>query len=154
MNALCRAVALLCMVLVSGAVAAQVADRDWQSSRKFGLYELHYSVFPSLFLSAENAERYGLLRGPDLGVINISLRQSQDGSDVPAKGEVSGEYSNLLRTLALEFREREETGAIYYLANFVFGHRELLRFLITVTPQGEKRSHRVQFRRRMYRDDR
>ena len=38
-------------------------------------YEIHYSVFPSAFLTAEVASHYGIVRSSARSLLNVSVRR-------------------------------------------------------------------------------
>ena len=114
---------------------------------RFGDLDVHYIVFNSTDLSPEMAERYGLTRAANLGLINISGRRVEaDGTTTPVRLELEGSVTNLLgQSQALNFREIEDPGAIYYLETIRFTDRETLRFDVQVTDTETGRSHDIQF---------
>lgn len=119
----------------------------------FNSYELHYSLFPSTFLSDTVAGAYGVTRANNRAVMNISLReQLADGKSSEQTAQVKGSYSDLIQKKPLEFREVREQGAIYYIAEFRHSNRETLRFDIVVTPPGGPEK-RISFTRTLYVDE-
>ena len=97
---------------------------------RFGDWRIHYIAFNASVLSAEIAERYGLVRGRDKGLVNITAIGSSGRGE---KAGVQGRFRNLLdQTMKLDFREIDDHGSVYYLAAFDFENGENLRFEVNV----------------------
>ncbi|MBM7062371.1 DUF4426 domain-containing protein [Pseudomonas sp. UL073] len=95
----------------------------------FGDLDVHYSAFNSSFLQPEVASATGLTRSKTQGVLNIAVVKA--GKTGPAK--VSGEVTDLLGKAApLAFKEVNDGGALYYLAQFPVEQQEVLRFTVKV----------------------
>ena len=159
-----RAVALC---LAAGAAAA-VFGAQFQ---RFGEWEVHYIAFNATQLSAQIADRYDIVRGPNKGLVNVSAVRPAPGEeraeageeDGPAEGtgtgrgekaQVEGRFVDLLgRARVLRFREIDDAGTFYYLAAFEFPHGEMLRFEITVTLP-DRGVETVRFEQPLYRSDR
>lgn len=157
-----RAVALC---LAAGAAAA-VFGAQFQ---RFGDWEVHYIAFNATQLSAQIAERYDIVRGPNKGLVNVSAVRPETGDEEAGeedgreagtrtgRGEkalVEGRFVDLLgRARVLRFREIDDAGTFYYLAAFEFPHGEMLRFEITVTLPG-RGVETVRFEQPLYRSDR
>lgn len=121
-----------------------------EQMRRFGDYEVHYIVIPSLFLQADIAERHGLRRGAGLSIVNISVL---DAAGKGAAGAVSGAAKNLLGQLAaLEFQEVREGDAVYYLAEVRHTDQEVLRFNLSIQPEGAE-AFELAFQQRLYAED-
>lgn len=105
-----------------------------ERKHSFGEYDVHYIAFNSGFLQPDIAAAAGLVRSKSQGVLNISVLKAGK----PSMALVSGTVKNLLgqeRPLAFkQLKEGEE--ATYYLAQFPFDSREMLRFALTVQPVG------------------
>jgi hypothetical protein len=113
---------LLACIMPAGAYAEQ--------KQVFGDYEVHYIVLPTVSLNAEIAAKYGLPRGRNRSLVNISVL-NLDGEAVPA--QVSGRSANLLgQSQPLEFSEVREGPAIYYLALLRHANEEYHRVAIDV----------------------
>ena len=118
-----RRIALLLIALCLSLPA--LAERK----QSFGDLDVHYSAFNSGFLQPEVAAAAGLSRGKKQGVVNIAVLQAGQ----PATAMVSGEMRNLLGQIHdLRFKQVDEGGAIYYLAQFPIEQQETLRFTINV----------------------
>ena len=144
-----RPVYLLCLLclsilLVPGSVNAEQKQR-------LGPYDAHYVVVNTTFFSEEVAARYGVIRGRDRALVNLSFL---DESGTPVAVELQGTVKNLLsQETAMEFREVREGPAIYYLAEIRHTDRETLRFRVqVVTPDGETRE--LAFQQQMFWDGR
>ncbi len=112
-----------------------------------GDHEAHYVVFPSMFLSADIADSYGITRAPNLSLVNLSILDSAgDGTAVT----VSGEVKNLLGQLSpLTFREIREDRALYYIAEVRHADREVLRFSIAISPPGDS-AYQLEFQQELF----
>jgi hypothetical protein len=118
-----RRIALLFIALCLSLPA--LAERK----QSFGDLDVHYSAFNSGFLQPEIAAAAGLSRSKKQGVVNISVLKAGKASSASVEGQVR----NLLgQSHALRFKEINEGEAIYYLAQFPFEEREVLRFTINV----------------------
>ena len=107
--------------------------------KRYGGWEVHYVALNATALAPRVAERHGIVRGPNKGIVNISaVAEAGRGEQV----KVEGSYTNLLgQTQALAFREIQDANAdggtaFYYLAAFDFPHAETLRFDIKVELPG------------------
>ena len=139
---------LLAALLVVGAIGAASARAE--QKQLLGPYEVHYVVVRSSFFSEAIAERYGIVRGRDRALMNISVLANGQ----PVAASLDGTVINLLeQRQPLEFREIREGSAIYYLAEVRYTDRETLRFRVDLTgPDGTTRS--LAFQQKMYWDGR
>ena len=136
--------AILSIVLLIGLQA------QGEQVERFGEWNVHYIAFNASVLSAETAERYGIVRGHKKGLVNITaIGKSGRGEKVA----VTGRLRNLLdRATQLDFREIDDGGAVYYLAAFDFDHAENLRFEITLDLP-EHGTETLRFQHALYRED-
>jgi hypothetical protein len=101
-----------------------------ERKHSFGDLDVHYSAFNSSFLQPDIAAASGLVRSKNQGVVNIAVLKSGKASTA----SVSGEVKDLVgRSHPLSFKQISEGAAIYYLAQFPFSQREMLRFTINLT---------------------
>ncbi|MCZ4320773.1 DUF4426 domain-containing protein [Pseudomonas anguilliseptica] len=120
-----RRIALLFIALCLSLPA--LAERK----QSFGDLDVHYIAFNSGFLQPDIAAANGLVRSKTQGVVNISVLKAGKASS--ASVSVSGEVKDLVgRSQPLTFKQVNEGEAIYYLAQFNFSQREMLRFTINV----------------------
>ena len=138
------------ILLVFMAVAGRAEQFE-----QFGEWRVHYIAFNASLLSPEVAQRYGLVRGRNKGLVNISAVRTAgaDASAVVGRGgrvAVSGHFVNLLgQTHALDFREIDDNGSYYYLAAFDFDDAETLRFDITIELP-DQGTHSLRFQQPLY----
>ncbi|EQM81194.1 DUF4426 domain-containing protein [Pseudomonas stutzeri] len=99
-----------------------------------GEHDVHYIAFNSSFLQPDIAAAAGLVRSKTQGVVNVSVLKAGK----PVAAQVSGSVKNLLgQDYPLTFKQlKEGEEAIYYLAQFPFESREVLRFNLNVRPSG------------------
>ena len=101
-----------------------------ERKQSYGDLDIHYIAFNSGFLQPEIAAAAGLVRSKTQGVVNISVLKA----GTPSNASVSGQVKDLVgRSQPLTFKQVTEGEAIYYLAQFNFTQREVLRFTINVT---------------------
>ena len=132
---------LAVLILLAGTLAHA------EQKAVFGEHELHYVVFNTTFLKPEIASRYGITRGRDKALVNVSVL---DGAGRAVAAPVAGKVTNLLgqeRTLA--FRRFDEGEAIYYLATLTYEHLEALRFEIVAELPGHGPA-RVRFQQTLH----
>ena len=123
-----------------------------ENSKEFGDYVVHYNAFRSDTISPDVAKQYGLTRANNRILINIAvLKKVMNTTGTPTKSDVSGHASNLTGQLKkLEFKEIKEGTAIYYLAEAKISDGEFLKFDIQITPEGESRAARLNFKKRFF----
>ena len=109
-------------------LSAAVADAE--QFEQFGVWRVHYIAFNASVLSSAIAERYGIVRGRNKGLVNITAVGKSGRGE---RAGVTGRYRNLLgQSYALDFREIDDGEAVYYLAAFDFDNAETLRFEVQV----------------------
>lgn len=125
------------------------------SSKTFGPYEIYYSVAPTAFISEATAAAYQITRAKDQAMVNVSVRKQAeaDDGDVPHAATVKGTYSDLMQSKPLNFREVKEQGAIYYIATFRHGDKELLRFDLSVQVDPQLPAQKISFTRKLFVDE-
>ena len=133
-----RLATVLAALLMLGGVTTHAEQKQ-----VFGDYEVHYIILPTVSLNAEVAAKYGLPRGRNRALINISVL-NLDGKAVSAA--VSGSSANLLgQNQTFEFSEVREGEAIYYLALMRHADEEHHRVAIDVIlPNGTTAELRFQ----------
>ena len=113
--------------------------------------EVHYSSFPSTFLTPEVASTYKIQRSRYSAVINVTvLKKDQEGKPAVA-AVLNGQAKNLLGTVKnLSFREIREGDAIYYIAEIKHANEERFSFSIDVSHNGTRGS--IEFDQTFYVD--
>jgi hypothetical protein len=142
----------LCLLFAGASLAQPPTEATAiETSKRFGDYEVHYSVFPSTMLNETVAAGYKIVRADNRAVLNISVRKlSGTSGDEAQRAVVSGSYSDLIQRKSLDFREIEEPGAVYYIAEFRHGDKELLRFAIDVQPDPAAAPFNLVFTRKLH----
>lgn len=117
-------------------------------------YEIHYNAFNSTLIPAEVASSYNLTRSGNRGLINIAVLEKQsDGSTLPVSAQVSGVSRNIVQqTQRIEFREIEETNAIYSIGSFQFTNEDLLTIQLEVRPDASRPAYKIEFQQTFYVD--
>ena len=118
-----RRIALLFIALCLSLPA--LAERK----QTFGDLDVHYITFNSSFLQPDIAAANGLVRSKTQGVVNISVLKAGKASSASVSGEVKAMVG---RSQPQTFKQVNEGEAIYYLAQFTFSQREMLRLTINV----------------------
>ena len=120
-----------------------------ERKHSFGELDVHYIAFNSGFLQPEIAAAAGLVRSKSQGVVNISVLKA----GTPLAANVNGAVKNLLgQSHPLKFKQVNEGTAIYYLAQFPFENREVLRFTISVQA-GDGVAHSFDFNQEFFPDE-
>lgn len=120
----------------------------------FGDYTVHYQAVNSTFLTPQIAAQYGIVRSDSRAFLNIAvLRNDADGGTTPVPAMINGSKHNLLQqSEALEFKEVREGEAIYYIGQFSFSDREVLRFTLELSPEGQEPAHTLEWSTQLYRN--
>ena len=138
-----RRIALLFIALCLSLPA--LAERK----QSFGELDVHYIAFNSSFLQPDIAAATGLTRSKSQGVVNVSVLKAGK----PLSASVEGTVKNLLgQSYPLKFKQVDEGTAIYYLAQFPFDSREVLRFTINVKAS-EGVAHSFDFSQEFFPDE-
>lgn len=119
--------------------------------QRLGNLDVHYILLPTTLLKPEVAASYGITRGRDRALLNVSVLNRDQ---LPITVAIDGHMTNLLgQQQGLKFKEVREGTAIYYLATIKYTDREVLRFNIHLTPP-EDSTKELKFQQQMYWDGR
>lgn len=123
-------------------------------SEDFGDYQVHWSVFPSTFLTPETAKANNLQRSKGIGIVNISIMQeNENGIPEPVTGQVEGKVSNDIQQVKfLAFRRITEGDSVYFIAQYQYSSAELMTFNITARPSGHSKDLQVRFAHTLFSD--
>lgn len=123
-------------------------------SVRAGDYEVHYSVFPSTFLSPEVAAENNLQRSRSIGIVNIALfKRDEHGHIRTVQGSVEGQVFNEIRqTSFLAFRRIQEGDSVYFISQYQYRPGELMTFQLTTRPTGYGRDLPVRFSHTLFND--
>ena len=136
------------------AMFLQLSSHSLAQEKKFGPYDVHYSVFNSTFVTPEVAKAYGITRGKNRALINIAIRkQLKSGENIARRAMVTGSSSDLIHRLELDFQEIEEQGAVYYIAEFKFNDKEMRSFTIKIQPDPNIAPYTLKFSKTLYEDE-
>ncbi|GIC76361.1 DUF4426 domain-containing protein [Moritella sp. F3] len=125
MPALFKSLLLSMTLLISAAANAE-------QMQKLGDWDVHYIAFPSTFLTADVASEYDIDRSKYLGIINISVLDSDSLKAQSVKMTVTAR--NLLGNIReLDVREIREQDAIYYIAEVPHRNEETYRIKVTLS---------------------
>lgn len=103
---------------------------------RHGEYSIHYQVMSSTFLQPDIAAAYGVVRARNRSLVMVSVRRGEEFDSTPSRALVTGTRADLVHRHELSFRELEQRGAIYYIADFSHGREDLLTFRLEVQPGG------------------
>jgi len=122
--------------------------------KEFGNYQVHWSVFPSTFLTPEIAKASKLQRSKGIGVVNIAIMKKNDnGTLSPVTGQVEGQVNNDIQQVKfLAFRRIQEGDAVYFIAQYQYSSGELMTFNVTARPVGAQRDLPVRFAHTLFND--
>lgn len=103
-----------------------------------GGYTVHHNAFLSSDLSPEMTKAYGVARSANRAMLNVSVIKEMAGTTgTPVKAKVEVTATNTrgqVRTIPM--REIVETGAVYYIGDFLVENQEDVKFAISVQPEG------------------
>jgi len=134
-----RALTLTVVLLALPAAADQF--------KSFDDVEVHYAVVNTLFLQPDVAAHYGIVRGKDRAIVNLSVL-GHDG--VALLADVTGTAVNLLSQQApLQFSVIREGDAIYYIASITYTDQDVLRFRIAVNAP-DRAPMNLEFQQQMF----
>src|SRR5690554_303251 len=88
-----------------------------------------------------------------MGFISISVLDTKDNKDVgtPITAKVEGTIKNLIgQSRVLEFKETQETDAVYYVSTFRVDDEDRYNHEIKVTQSSQKRTIDEKFRQQFY----
>ena len=146
---------LSCMIIANTAAQTSVPkvigdSKDLPFRQLSDAHSVHFTVFPSSFLTADVAQAYKLTRGKDRALLNISVTKNQThGLGIAVK--LAGTARNLMQQESkLKFIEIREQDAVYYLAPFRFINEEILYFDVNIDIDGQ--SHQLEFMKKLYVD--
>ncbi|NIP14314.1 MAG: DUF4426 domain-containing protein [Pseudomonadales bacterium] len=118
-----------------------------EQRQSFGGWDVHYVVLATGFLKPAIAQSYGITRGRDRALVNVSVL---DPTGAARSVAIQGTVKNLLGQLQpLEFREVKEGEAVYYLATVRHTHEEVLRFDISISAPGAP-PMQLKFQQKLY----
>lgn len=139
-------IALLALFLTAPTIA--FAER----SQTFGDIEVHFNALSTTELSPDMAKAYKLDRSRNRGMITIAvLKKDKTGVGQPIKAVISASAVNLSSQFTdVTMREIQEEKAIYYLGDYRVSAPDTLKFKVTIKPQGENKTLKVEFEQKFF----
>ena len=126
---------LCALCLAIPAIAADYAKPD--RKEVFGDTTVHYSAFTSSYLQPDIAKATGLVRSKNQGVMNIAVLKANK----PSAASVTGTVKDLTgRENTLTFKQINDQGAVYYIAQFPIDQQETFTVTINVQAGGDTNS--------------
>jgi len=120
------------------------------SSKVFGDYTVHYSVFNSLFIQANIAELHKLTRGKNQTLINIAIIHTESGKPVAAE-KLSGTATNLMQQQKnIKFKPIKEPNALYYIGALKHTNEEVFHLRFEIHIEGETSPIRLKISKKLY----
>ena len=124
-----------------------------QQSKRFGAFEVHYSVVNTTFLAPDVSARYNIVRGEQRAILNLAIREHlADGTTAARSAKLQGRTWDLFQNQFFEFQEIREGEAIYYIGEFKFSDKELRFFNVVLLPENATRSYQLKFQHKVYVD--
>lgn len=150
----CKALHRLFVMAAASLFLAFTSLQALAGSEDFGDYQVHWSVFPSTFLTPETAKANNLQRSKGIGVVNISIMQEDaNGILTTASGQVEGKVSNDIQQVKfLAFRRIQEGDAVYFIAQYQYSSGELMTFNVTARATGHRQDLPVRFAHTLFSD--
>ena len=145
------AVSLGLLLCFSAASQAQETPPVTETSKQFGNDTVHFSVLNTSFLTPQVARSYGIVRGKNKFLINVSVRRQSGPDNIALRATINGTQSDLIHRTPLDFREVIEQDAVYYIAEFAISNDERRDFRLQVNVD-DKPSYDVQFIKMLYVD--
>jgi len=106
-------------------------------------YTIHHNAILTSDLLPDVAKSYNIRRSTNRAMLNVSIIKEvagTTGEPVTAKVSATGKNTRgQIRNIPL--REIKETGAVYYIGDFLVENQETVTFTIEVTPTGESKTH-------------
>ena len=125
------------------------ATTSAEQMQKLGDWDVHYIAFPSTFLTSDVASTYDIERSKYLGIINISVLDSDTKKALAVNIKVTAR--NLLGNVReLDVREIREQNAIYYIAEVP--HRNEETYRIKATLSSGNQTQELKFQQQFYVD--
>uniref|UniRef100_UPI0017FC4AA4 DUF4426 domain-containing protein n=1 Tax=Methylibium sp. TaxID=2067992 RepID=UPI0017FC4AA4 len=111
-----------------------------------GRYTLRANAIRSELLPAVSAERHGIRRAPDRGVLNLVILERRDGRRATVPARVTAVKQNLLgQSETIEMRRVDANGRVSYLGTFGFAPLRNFTFRITAQPEGSDEPLTIEF---------
>jgi hypothetical protein len=126
-----------------------------KSSTNFGPYVMRVNAMSTADLTPDIAQRYGIARSENRGLVNlVVLRKGDGGAEEPIGGTVSVSAANLngqLKNIELqEVSELADGAGIYYIGVVSVDNREIINFDFDVQPEGSNQLYLIRYTHEFY----
>ena len=115
-------------------------------------YTIHHNAILTSDLLPDVAKSYNIRRSTNRAMLNVSIIKEvagTTGEPVTAKVSATGKNTRgQIRNIPL--REIKETGAVYYIGDFLVENQETVEFTIEVTPTGESKPHTATIKQQFF----
>ena len=115
-------------------------------------YTIHHNAILTSDLLPDVAKSYNIRRSTNRAMLNVSIIKEvagTTGEPVTAKVSATGKNTRgQIRNIPL--REIKETGAVYYIGDFLVENQETVEFTIEVTPTGESKTHTATIKQQFF----
>ena len=137
------AIFLLTACLGASAIAADSIDAN--RKKDFGDITVHYNTITTSFLPPEPAQKIGVVRSKEKGLINVTVIKGV----APVAAQVTGTIKDLGgKSEVLTFKQITEKSGVSYLAPYSVTQREYKTFTINVETGGK--AHSFQFNQEQF----
>ena len=114
-------------------------------------HEVDYKSLNTTSLNSEVAKLYGIDQDESLGVVMVSVYQTDD-KGIGVDACVSGGLTNLVgQKNRLRFEEIREGSAIYHISTFPFSHKDHLTFNVDVQIAVTGKIHKLKWKQQFWR---
>ena len=148
--------ATACLLLAAGCQQAteEAPAAVTETMQDFGDYTLHFNAMTTDQLTAEIAQRHGIVRSGNRAMLNVSIVRNQESAiPVPVRGTVEVSAANLTGQLKpVSLREITEAEAIYYIGESNVADGETLVYTINATPADGTTPMSVRYRKQFFVD--
>lgn len=145
---------ILPALLILAFAVLHISPAQAERSKTFGHYVVHYNALATDFLKANTAKQYNIKRSKNRGMVTIAIQEKPETGKAMGKAvnaEVTGFSKNLNgQTRNFDFKMVKEGTAIYYIDDFSVTNQEVVDFVLTIKPEGQKTSYSLNFRQQFF----
>ena len=137
----------------SGAYRPRVTFAPDVHQLPFGQYRVHVNALTTDQLPQEIALAYGIERGKNRALLNVSVREKTAGAETAVAASLNVMAKNLNNQLkAVKLREIKEPAlpAIYYIGELAVAHQETVVFDLDITPATASRTIYIRYRQQFF----
>ena len=114
-------------------------------------HEVDYKSIHSTTLLPEVAKLYGIDQDETLGVVMVSVYQTDDSGIGVEVCVIGGTTNSIGQIRRLEFEEIREGAAIYHISTFPFSHKEHITFNVDVQIAATGKTHKLKWKQQFWR---